>query len=75
MRNYCSMCMKLWVSLAHFSMKLGLDGRGYERNRKTKHELFVLILIRGRIASKPADCWESYLWTDYGEVEEGGEAA
>jgi hypothetical protein len=59
MRNYCSMCMKLWVSLALFLMKLSLDGRGDERNRKTKHELFVLILIRGRIASEPADCWES----------------
>jgi hypothetical protein len=46
------MYMKLRVSLALFLMKLSLNGRGDERNRKTKHELFMLILIRGRIASE-----------------------
>jgi len=59
MRSYCGMFMKSLISLTLFFMKLSLDGCGDERNRKTKHELFVLILIRGRIAPEPADCWES----------------
>jgi hypothetical protein len=48
MRHYCSMCMKLWVSLGPFIMKLSLKGCGNERNREAKYGLLVLILVRCR---------------------------
>jgi hypothetical protein len=48
MRNYCSMCMKLWVSLGPFIMKLSIGGCGNERNREAKYGLLVLILVRCR---------------------------